>query len=94
MAEPKLKSDERWKLDPPDDDEIAALPRRVEFVDAARCLRIGRERAYQLAKAGRFPINLARDGRRYFASRTELLQELDHPGSVRPELCDDEEGAA
>ena len=48
----------------------------------------------QLAKAGRFPINLARDGRRYFASRTELLQELDHPGSVRPELCDDKEGAA
>ena len=83
-----------WKRGMPSDAELEAFPRRVRLVDASRALGITRDLAYQLAKEDRYPINLARVGPRYYASKSELLRELDSPGSVRPELRRGAEGAA
>lgn len=85
---------ERWKQGMPTEAELEAFPRRLELVDASRTLGIGRDRAYDLAKEDRFPIHLAKVGPKYFASKAELLRELDSPGSVRPELRNKAAGAA
>jgi hypothetical protein len=43
-------------------DELHALPTVVDLMTAARALDIGRTTAYQLAKAGQFPVRIIRVG--------------------------------
>lgn len=42
--------------------ELAALPTAVDIPTAARALGIGRTRAYELARTGRFPVKVLRLG--------------------------------
>jgi predicted DNA-binding transcriptional regulator AlpA len=57
-------------------DELLALPATVDLVTAARALGIGRTTAYQLARAGEFPIPVLRLGARYRVVTSGLLAAL------------------
>jgi predicted DNA-binding transcriptional regulator AlpA len=57
--------------------EVLALPPAVEFVDAARAFALSRSVAYELARAGTFPVPLLTYGpntRR--ARRADILAAL------------------
>jgi hypothetical protein len=56
--------------------ELHALPTVVDLMTAARALDIGRTQAYQLAKAGQFPIRIIRVGTAYHVPTAELLKVL------------------
>ena len=57
-------------------DELLALPATVDLVTAARALNIGRTLAYQLARAGDFPVPVLRLGTRYRVVTSGLLAVL------------------
>jgi hypothetical protein len=57
-------------------DELHALPTVVNLMTAARALDIGRTTAYQLAKAGQFPVRIIRVGTAYHVPTAELLKVL------------------
>jgi Helix-turn-helix domain len=57
-------------------DELHALPTVVDLMTAARALDIGRTTAYQLAKAGEFPVRIIRVGTAYHVPTAELLKLL------------------
>ncbi|WP_211297491.1 hypothetical protein [Geodermatophilus tzadiensis] len=56
--------------------ELLALPTTVDLVTAARALSIGRTLAYQLARAGNFPVPVLRLGTRYRVVTSGLLAVL------------------
>ncbi|MGX5653651.1 hypothetical protein ACWKWC_02645 [Geodermatophilus nigrescens] len=56
--------------------ELLALPTTVDLVTAARALSIGRTLAYQLARAGNFPVPVLRLGARYRVVTSGLLAVL------------------
>jgi hypothetical protein len=56
--------------------ELHALPTVVDLMTAARALDIGRTTAYQLAKAGEFPVRIIRVGTAYHVPTAELLKVL------------------
>lgn len=56
--------------------EILALDPTVGLVTAGRALGIGRELAYQLARAGEFPCPVLPLGRRYVVTKIALLKVL------------------
>jgi hypothetical protein len=60
-----------WSLE-----EIRALGATTDLLTAASVLRIGRTKAYHLARAGEFPIPVVRTGRRYLVAVTHLLRVL------------------
>ncbi len=57
--------------------ELLALPAAVDLATAGRALGIGRTKAHELAKAGRFPIKVLQVGQKYRVPRTALLAALD-----------------
>jgi hypothetical protein len=57
-------------------EELHALPTVVDLMTAARALGIGRTQAYQLAKAGQFPVRIIRVGTAYHVPTAELLKVL------------------
>jgi hypothetical protein len=57
-------------------EELNALPTAVDLMTAARALGIGRTKAYQLAKAGKFPCRIIRVGNGYHVPTAELLKTL------------------
>ncbi|MGH3885069.1 MAG: helix-turn-helix domain-containing protein [Pseudonocardiaceae bacterium] len=57
-------------------EELNALPTAVDLMTAARALGIGRTKAYQLAKAGQFPVRIIRVGNGYHVPTAELLKLL------------------
>lgn len=64
-------------------EELAALPVVISLETAARAIGIGRDRAYALARTGKFPVRIlpGRSGR-YRISKADLLAYLgaDRPG--------------
>lgn len=56
--------------------EVLALPVTVDLMTTARALGIGRSMAYEMARSGTYPIPLFPVGRRYRATRVDLLAAL------------------
>lgn len=56
--------------------EIRALGATTDLLTAASVLRIGRTKAYRLARAGKFPVPVLRTGRRYLVAVSHLLGAL------------------
>ncbi len=56
--------------------QLLALPATVDLITAARALSIGRTLAYQLARAGDFPVPVLRLGTRYRVVTSALLAVL------------------
>lgn len=57
-------------------DEVLALPVTVDLLTTARALGIGRSMAYEMARAGTYPVPLFKVGKRYRAMRADLLAVL------------------
>ena len=57
-------------------DELRSLPTVVDLMTAARALDIGRTKAYQMAKAGEFPVRIIRVGNGYHVPTAELMKVL------------------
>lgn len=57
-------------------DELHALPVSVDLVTAGRAFLMGRTKAYELARAGEFPVPVLRLGNSYRVARAHLLQAL------------------
>lgn len=68
-APPSRKS--AWSLE-----DIRALGATTDLLTAASVLRIGRTKAYQLARTNTFPVPVSRAGRRYLVAVTHLLRLL------------------
>jgi hypothetical protein len=60
-----------WSLE-----DIRALGATTDLLTAASVLRIGRTKAYQLARTSTFPVPVIRAGRRYLVAVTPLLRLL------------------
>jgi hypothetical protein len=58
-------------------DELLALPATTTIETAARALGLGRTRAYELAKLGRFPCKVIRIGVSYRVITADLHRLLD-----------------
>jgi predicted DNA-binding transcriptional regulator AlpA len=58
-------------------EELLSLPASIDLVTAAQALGIGRTTAYQLARAGAFPVKVLRLGARYRVVTSALLATLD-----------------
>lgn len=59
--------------------ELLALPAVVDIETAARALQLGRTKAYELAKTGRFPCRVLRIGNTYRIATADLLTLLGLP---------------
>jgi len=57
-------------------EELLSLPSAVDMATAARALGIGLTLAYELARAGSFPVRLLRLGRQYRVPTADLLRAL------------------
>lgn len=57
-------------------EELLALPVSVDLITAARAFSIGRTKAHQLARDGKFPCPVLRVGHSYRVTRTALLRAL------------------
>lgn len=57
-------------------DSVHALAATTDLLTAARILRIGRTKAYQLAKSGDFPVPAIRIGRRYVVAVAHIAELL------------------
>ena len=67
--------------------ELLSLPASIDLLTAARALGIGRTTAYQLARAGEFPVKVLRLGTRYRVATGALLVILNiDPDVSRREL--------
>jgi excisionase family DNA binding protein len=55
-------------------EEARYLPPIVDLMTAARVLGIGCTKAYELARAGEFPVHVVRIGGLYRVSTVELLR--------------------
>jgi hypothetical protein len=59
--------------------ELGALPAVTDLVTAGRALGLGRTKAYELARAGRFPCPLIRAGKTWIVPTAGLLTVLGLP---------------
>ena len=57
-------------------EELLALPVAIDLPTAARALGIGRNKAYELAAAGTFPVEVDRSGGQYQVFRPVLFAHL------------------
>lgn len=55
-------------------EEQKDLPPTVELMTAARVLGIGRTKAFELARAGEFPMHVVRTGNLYRVSTADLMK--------------------
>lgn len=56
--------------------ELLALPAAVDLTTAGRAFGIGRTKAFELARAGEFPVELIRVGLKFRASKAVILEAL------------------
>ena len=56
--------------------EVLALPAAVDLATAGRALGIGRTKAFELAREGRFPVKVLQVGEKFRVPRTALLEAL------------------
>ena len=57
-------------------DELLALPVSVDLTTAGRAFGLGRTRAYELARSGKFPCRVIPVGRKFRVPRSALLEAL------------------
>ncbi|YCK39708.1 hypothetical protein ACNF49_38325 [Actinomadura sp. ATCC 39365] len=57
-------------------DEVLALPAAVDLVTAGRAYGIGRTKAHELARKGKFPVRVIRVGNAYRVPKAALLDSL------------------
>jgi hypothetical protein len=57
--------------------ELLALPPAVDLATAGRAFGIGRTKAFELARAGEFPVKVLKVGHKYRVPRTAILAALD-----------------
>ena len=56
--------------------ELLALPPAVELSVAGRAFGIGRTKAYELARAGQFPVKVLPVGLKFRVPKTAILEAL------------------
>ncbi|MEU6720791.1 helix-turn-helix domain-containing protein [Nonomuraea sp. NPDC046802] len=56
--------------------DLQDLPPTVDVMTAARALGIGRSKAYQLARDGKFPVRIIRIGDLYRVCTADLMKVL------------------
>jgi hypothetical protein len=71
-------------------DELLSLPVSVDLTTAGRAFGIGRTKAFELARAGEFPVKVIRVGRKLRVSKAVILEAL----GVTPAAPTGESGAA
>jgi hypothetical protein len=57
-------------------EELLALPVSVDILTAARAFGVGRFKAYELAKAGKFPCRVIQVGPKYRVPRGAIFEAL------------------
>lgn len=57
-------------------DELLALPAAIDLPTAGRALGIGRNKAFELARRGEFPVRVLRLGNSYRVPTAEVLKTL------------------
>jgi predicted DNA-binding transcriptional regulator AlpA len=58
-------------------EEVKTWPATVDLVQGAKPYNISRNHAYQLAKAGEFPVRVLRIGRFYRVITAEIIADLE-----------------
>jgi hypothetical protein len=56
--------------------ELLALPVAVDLTTAGRAFGLGRTKAFELARQGKFPVRVLRVGAKYRVPRTAILEAL------------------
>jgi hypothetical protein len=56
--------------------ELLALPAVVDLTTAGRAFGIGRTKAFELARAGEFPVKVIQVGRKLRVSKAVILEAL------------------
>jgi predicted DNA-binding transcriptional regulator AlpA len=69
-------SQEEHRVKAPTISELRSGPPMVDLLTAAAAIGVGRTRAYELAKQGKFPVPIKRVGTTYRVPVTELLRYL------------------
>lgn len=59
--------------------EVLALPAAVDLTTAARAFGIGRNKAYELAAADKFPVSVLTLGRQMRCTKAEICEALGLP---------------
>ena len=57
--------------------ELLALPPAVDLATAGRAFGIGRTKAFELARAGQFPVKVIQVGQKFRVPKTAILAALD-----------------
>lgn len=57
-------------------DELLALPAAIDLPTAGRAFGFGRNKAFELARRGEFPVRVLRLGNSYRVPTAEVLKEL------------------
>lgn len=70
--------------------ELLALPSAVDLTTAGRAFGVGRTKAFELARAGEFPVKVLRVGRKFRVPKAAILEAL----GVTPALLTGESGPA
>ena len=56
--------------------ELRALPSVVDLTTAGRAFGIGRTKAFELARAGEFPVRVLRVGQKFRVPKAAILEAL------------------
>jgi hypothetical protein len=56
--------------------ELLALPSAVDLMTAGRAFGIGRTKAFELARAGEFPVKVLRVGQKFRVPKAAILEAL------------------
>jgi hypothetical protein len=57
-------------------DELLSLPVSVDLTTAGRAFGLGRTKAFELARQGRFPVRVLRVGQKYRVPRSAIFEAL------------------
>jgi hypothetical protein len=67
-------------------EELLSLPVSNDLVTAARAFGLGRTKAFELAKAGKFPCRVLQVGKKYRVPRSAIFEALGiGPDIARPQ---------
>lgn len=56
--------------------ELLALPPSVDLATAGRAFRMGRTKSYELAREGRFPVQVLQCGPKFVVPKRAILEAL------------------
>lgn len=75
-------------------EQILALPAAVDIPKAGECFGIGRSKAYELARAGKFPVPVLPLGDMFRVTRSSILAYLGIEDTATPTMEQPERHAA